>query len=219
MELKNFEKREKIYQELRSRIFSGKYPYGQRLIEVTLASEFSVNKSHIRQVLLRLKSDSLVEHIHMKGFFVKGISPEALYEIAKIRKILENEIFEDFLTNASSEDVEIAKLFTKRKIALLKSGLKEEAFKETAATFDRIYSATSYHRMVEMLRQYQEYIDLMIIKAFDSPDDVEKTIQNSTLLFQVLDKRDITLAREWIEIRYNNAVSKIRDTVIGNEVK
>jgi hypothetical protein len=91
----------------------------------------------------------------------------------------------------------------------LKSDLKEEAFKETVATFNIIYAATSYHRMVKMLRQYQEYIDLMIIKAFDSPKDISKTIQNSTLLYEVLDKRDFALAQKWIDIRYKNAIAKI----------
>lgn len=205
----NLEIREKIYKILRKRIISGEYPYGNRLIETTIAEEFKVNKSHVRQVLLQLKDDGLVEHVHMKGFSVIGISKEALYEIAIIRKILENAIFEDFLINASQEDVETAKLFTKRKIALLKSGLKEEAFKETAATFDKIYATTSFHRMVRMLRQHQEYIDLMIVKAFDLPEDISKTIENSTLLYEVLDKRDVALAQKWIDIRFKNAAAKI----------
>ncbi len=201
--------RQRIYSDLRRQIFSGGLRCGQRLVETRIAEEYGVNKAHVREVLQQLQGDGLVEHTAMKGFFVLGVSRQDLLEIAKIREMLEKAIFEDFLANASQNDLDEVKLLTQRKIALLQAGLKNEAFKETSATFDKIYACTSYRRMVVMLRQYREYIDLMITKAFDLPDDVDKTIRNSNLLYQVLDRRDYDLAREWIHIRYLNAVYKI----------
>lgn len=57
---------------------------------------------------------------------------------------------------------------------------------------------------------YREYVDLMIHQAFEGPDDVSMTIQNSTLLYEVLEKRDIEMVKQWTHIRYQNAVNKAK---------
>ncbi|GEM_PF-2037704 len=209
MAVNNNQIRDKIYNDLRSQIFNNELQYGDRLVESQIAEFYHVNKAHVREVLLLLQADDLVEHIPMKGFVVLGISREDLLEIAKIREMLESAIFEDFLANASDEDLEEGKRLTKRKIAFLEAGLKEDAFKETCAFFTKVYECTSYHHMVTMLRRYRDYIDFMITQAFDLPDDVTKTIKNSNFLYEVLDKRDYQMAQEWIHIRYVNIVYKI----------
>ena len=93
---------------------------------------------------------------------------------------------------------------------MLRAGLKAEAHKETLATFETVYANTSYQRMVNILRMYREYVDLMILQAFECPEDVSMTIQNSTLLYEVLEKRDIEMAKQWTHIRYQNAVNKAK---------
>lgn len=198
-----------IYQDLRKQIFNNTLHPNERLVETQLASKYKVNKIHVNKALQLLERDQLVKHVDMRGYFVIGLTKNDMYEIAKIRELLENAIISDFLLNAPDEAIEQAKLFTQRKIALLNMGLKSEAFKETNATFDVIYTYSPYRRMVEMLNTYKEYIYVMITQAFDAPDDVSKTIENSTLLYEVFDKRDCELLEEWIHIRYQNAVNKI----------
>lgn len=210
MEIKRAELRQKIYAELKEKIISGGFVRNQRLVETQIAAEYGVNKANIHEILLMLQKDELVRYEPMKGFYVQGIFREDLLEIAKIREVLENAIFEDFLENAAQEAVDKAKLYTQRKIALLRAGLKAEAHKETLATFETVYANTSYQRMVNILRMYREYVDLMIIQAFECPEDVSMTIQNSTLLYEVLEKRDIELAKQWTHIRYQNAVNKAK---------
>ena len=54
----------------------------------------------------------------------------------------------------------------------------------------------------------------MIALAIDTPEDVAKTIKNSTLLLQVFETRDYELAKKWLRIRYENAVYKIENSSI-----
>ena len=214
MSSENTEIRLQIYNDLREQIFKGSLKNGMRLIETRLAQKYHVNKAHVRSVLLELQKQGLVQHIPMKGFVVIGVSKADLLEVAKIREMLESAIFDDFLKRASDEDLSEVMLYTKRKIAFLQAELKQEAHKETLATFDKIYSCTSYQRMAHMLIEYREYINIMIQLAFDMPDDVEKTIQNSTLLYHVFEKRDYELCKKWVEIRYENLVFKINHSSV-----
>ena len=206
--------REEIYADIRRSIISGELHRGERLVETQIAAKYQVNKAHVREVLQNLQSDMLVEYVPMKGFFVLGISKEDLQEFAKIREMLESAIFEDFLSNASEEDLEAVKRFTRRKAALIKAGMYEESQPETRATFDRIYECTSYRHMVSIMHTYQEYVDLMIALAVDTPEDRAKTIKNTTLLYEVFETRDYELAKKWLRIRYENAVYKIQHSSI-----
>ena len=171
----------------------------------------------LKRVELRQRIYTEIKENIICGKYVRGqrlietqIATEYGVNKANIREVLENAIFEDFLTNADQTAVDQAKLFTQRKIALLKAGLKEEAHKETLSTFEIVYANTSYQRMVNILRMYREYVDLMIHQAFEGPDDVSMTIQNSTLLYEVLEKRDIEMVKQWTHIRYQNAVNKAK---------
>ena len=210
MHTNSAEIREEIYSDLKKKIINGELGRGLHLVETQIAAQYDVNKAHVRGVLLALQADRLVEYVHMRGFFVLGISKEDLQEFAKIREMLETAIFEDFLANADQADIEEVKRLTKRKIALMQAGMNEESLPEVRATYDRIYECTSYRHMVSIINTYQEYVDLMIALAVDSPDDTEKTIKNSTLLYEVFDTRDFELAKKWIRIRYENAVQKIQ---------
>lgn len=210
MDSRKTELRQRIYTELKEKIISGAFLRNQRLVETQIAAEYGINKANIHEVLLMLQKEELVRYEPMKGFYVQGIFREDLLEIAKIREVLENAIFENFLENADQEEVDKAMLFTQRKIALLRAGLKTEAHKETLATFETVYANTSYQRMVNILRMYREYVDLMISQAFERPEDVSMTIKNSTLLYEVLEKRDFELAKQWTHIRYQNAVKKAK---------
>ncbi len=201
--------RNMIYNDLRHQIIAGELSQGERLNEAGLADKYGINKKHISEVLSRLQQERLISYVPMKGYYVEGIDKDDLLEIAKIREILETAIFEDFLKKASDEDIKETVLLTKRKIAFLRSGLKEEAHKETLATFDYIYAHCSYRRMPELLRQYRDYIDIMIKLAFEQEDDVEKTINNSELLCEMLEERSTEKCRQWIQIRYDNLLNKI----------
>lgn len=209
MSLKKSRERMRIYQDLRTKIFNGELVPNQKLVEISLAKEYGVNKIHIHEALTMLENDGLVEYEPMKGFKVLGIQKKDLAEIAKIREVLELALFEEFLRDASDQDIEDCKLLTERKIAFLKAGLKQEAFKETTATFEKIYSCSAMRRIVKMLATYREYISIMITNAFESPDDVSRTIDNSTLLYNVLNTRNYNLAVKWIRIRYDNAITKL----------
>ena len=102
MESKRAELRQQIYAELKEKIISGDFVRNQRLVETQIAAEYGINKANIHEILLMLQKDELVRYEPMKGFFVQGIFREDLLEIAKIREVLENAIFEDFLANRNN---------------------------------------------------------------------------------------------------------------------
>ena len=77
-----------VYHQLREAIVDGTFSADTPLTETTLAAQFSVSRTPIREALRRLEQDGLVER-GPRGMQVRGRSPEEILEIYEIRVILE----------------------------------------------------------------------------------------------------------------------------------
>jgi DNA-binding GntR family transcriptional regulator len=73
--------REDIHTLLRERIVKGDIPPGSRLQDVQLAAELGVSRTPVREALLRLEGEGLVESDPNRGFFVAPLSRKEVLEI------------------------------------------------------------------------------------------------------------------------------------------
>jgi DNA-binding GntR family transcriptional regulator len=79
---------EQIATRLSERIVSGAYSPGQRIMEQTLAAEFTVSRGPIREALRMLERDGLVTILPRRGAIVTDLSIPELKEIFDIRAML-----------------------------------------------------------------------------------------------------------------------------------
>ena len=77
-----------IYQEVRYRICTNRYPPDTVLREEVLAKEYDVSRSPIRRVFSMLEHEGLVEIKHGIGTIVTRIEPDQLAEVYEVRLIL-----------------------------------------------------------------------------------------------------------------------------------
>lgn len=77
-----------IYQEIRYRICTNRYPPDSVLREEDLAKEYSVSRSPIRRVFSMLEHEGLVEVRHGVGTMVKRIEPDRLADVYAVRLVL-----------------------------------------------------------------------------------------------------------------------------------
>jgi len=73
--------REDVHAALRIRIVEGQLLPGSRLQDVQLAGELGVSRTPIREALLRLAGEGLVENDPNRGFFVAPLSRKEVLEI------------------------------------------------------------------------------------------------------------------------------------------
>src|SRR6516165_11700079 len=76
--------REDVHAALRIRIVEGQLLPGSRLQDVQLAGELGVSRTPIREALLRLAGEGLVENDPNRGFFVAPLRREEIREIYPI---------------------------------------------------------------------------------------------------------------------------------------
>jgi DNA-binding GntR family transcriptional regulator len=78
-----------VVQELRTRILDGRLRLGENLSENTLAADLGISKTPVREALLRLKMDRLVDVLPQRGSYVFQLSPEEVGMVSELREVLE----------------------------------------------------------------------------------------------------------------------------------
>jgi len=74
-----------VYCKLLNRILVGDVPPGSALQENTLAAEFEVSRTPIREALIRLESDGLVRIVPKQGVYVTEITHQAYRNAFEVR--------------------------------------------------------------------------------------------------------------------------------------
>ncbi len=97
-----------VYERLRSEILSCALRPGTRLQEKDLAEKYGVSKSPIRDALLRLQEQHLIEVLPRKGYRVTPVSVNEIGEMYEMRSILECSCVRRLIDHAS--DAELAAL-------------------------------------------------------------------------------------------------------------
>jgi DNA-binding GntR family transcriptional regulator len=80
-----------VAERLREAIVKGDLKLGEQVSEAQLAQRMGVSKTPVREALLRLKSEGLVEIHPQRGTFVFTLSPQQLSHLLQFRAMVETE--------------------------------------------------------------------------------------------------------------------------------
>ena len=74
---------------IRQLIVGGELAMGAQLSEATLAAQLGISKTPVREALLRLRVDGLIEIQPQRGTFVFSLTPRQVEEICAFREVVE----------------------------------------------------------------------------------------------------------------------------------
>lgn len=90
---------ELVKEHIRSRIIDGELRLGEALSENVLAAQLGISKTPVREALLQLKLEGLVDIQPQRGSFVFRMTPEEVDEFCEYRIILESAALRGALEN------------------------------------------------------------------------------------------------------------------------
>jgi len=96
---------ELAYQSLHGSILSGRLKVGSLHNEMKLARELGISRTPVREALLELASQGLVEILPRKGIRVKLFSEQDVHEVFQVREIIEVGIVESVATSGRVEQL------------------------------------------------------------------------------------------------------------------
>ena len=80
---------ERVYQALHEAIMDGRFAGGARLKEVALAEQFNTSRTPIREALMQLERDGLIDLLPNRGAVVRSLSERDVEDAFQIRALLE----------------------------------------------------------------------------------------------------------------------------------
>ena len=125
---------EQAYRLLTERILSGEYPAGARLTEETLAEEFGVSRTPLREALRRLTAEGLIEPLAKRGLRVTCPENAEIAELFLCRSLIEPRVLVESLPRIPK--AEIQSLLDRLENATPEESLAvDEAMHRLAATY------------------------------------------------------------------------------------
>lgn len=100
--------KEVIYNVIKKKIFKGNFSPGHFLRIASLASEFNVSLTPVREALYQLEGEGLIDFLPYKGAVVKAYSRKEVRELYDIRTILECAALERAIPSLSNQDIKQA---------------------------------------------------------------------------------------------------------------
>lgn len=120
-----------IYKTLKYNIMCLLLKPGDRISESELQKIFNASKSPIRESLVKLKEEKLIDIFPQKGTFISKIDLNLVDDILFTRKVLENEILKIAVSSEKDKTLLLKKLkknFDETKISSLSCHSSEEVF-------------------------------------------------------------------------------------------
>lgn len=99
-----------VAEVIREKILGGDIKAGEPLRQAALAKELDVSRIPVREALLQLEAEGLVNFEAHKGATVSEISSAQVCEIFELRAILEAELFRHSINRLTEQDFEEAEL-------------------------------------------------------------------------------------------------------------
>ncbi len=202
---------EQVYRRIKERIISCEMLPGSVVSEDSLASEFGTSRTPIREALLRLQREHLIDIYPRQGTFVSPISVQDIYEIYQIRLLLEPKIARISSRRMDRGVLEqFLKLFTTMDMGTISF---KDWFQYDRDLHDYIVECTQNKHLIEMYRVVMDQNQRMRILAGRLPKRIESTNQEHIAIIQAFLSQD----EERIEQVMSAHILASRDAVLKLE--
>lgn len=104
--------REQVYDLLRARMRLGEIGFEDRLIDHEIAAELNVSRMPVREAMMQLKSEGLLEGTS-RGFMLRRFTPTDIAQIFEIRLLLEPEAAMQASKNTTLEKLTLMSTYAK----------------------------------------------------------------------------------------------------------
>jgi len=159
-----------VVEAIREKILSGEIKSGEPLRQAALAEELNVSRIPVREALLQLEAEGLVNFEAHKGATASEISADQVDEIFELRALLEAELLKYSLKNLDDEDFRQAEVILEQLEAAIDAGDTKAATGELNRQFhDKLYSKAKRPQTAELVKSLgkssERYVRMHILLA------------------------------------------------------
>jgi DNA-binding GntR family transcriptional regulator len=176
---------------IRQAIVDGRLPPGRRLKEEELARELGISRTPVREALLVLSAEGLVDVAPNKGAAVRSHSVEDLDDLYQLRAVIEGYSARRAAARLSDDEIGALRESCARFEAFLAQGADMSALvKENLVFHQTIYEGAGSTRLTSMVRQVIELPLVYRSYVWYSPDQQRISAHYHAQITRALETRD-----------------------------
>ena len=159
-----------VAEAIREKILTGEFKSGSPLRQAALAEELNVSRIPVREALLQLEAEGLVNFEAHKGATVTEVSASQVDEIFDLRALLEAELLRHSLDKLSAEDLQDAEALLEELETAMAAGDTQAATGHLNSAFHaKLYSRAERPQTRELVEQFsknsERYVRMHILLA------------------------------------------------------
>jgi GntR family transcriptional regulator, rspAB operon transcriptional repressor len=184
-----------IYSDLRAELVSLKRPPGQVVSEAEIALSYGVSRTPVREAILKLSDEGLLEIFPQSGIFVSRIPLAALPEAIIIRKALEETTARLAAERATSSQILTLHSIVERQREADAAG-DNEAFHQADELFHATIAEVAGHPGIwKLILQVKIHVDRYRRLTLPQAGRITRVIAEHEAILAALEKHDAQMAR------------------------
>jgi DNA-binding GntR family transcriptional regulator len=195
--LKTF--RDGVYDAIKMAILKGELPLGQRLIEKELVREIGTSRTPIREAIIKLEQEGLVERSNGKGsYFVSSFGKQHVEDLFGVREVLETFCISLAMDRINEDEIkQLDQIIQEEDLPYNKRDVF--AMIELDTKFHEIlYRASGNYKLYEILSNLRDHLYRYRAMSFRLRERRQIALSNHKKLLSAIKKKDSKLAKKLI---------------------
>lgn len=198
-----------LYELLRDKIISLQYLPGASLSRVRMSAEFRVSQTPVREALLKLAEERLVDVFPQAATKVSLIDVRHAEETHFLRRAIELEIVRELTLHPEAGLLAQLKSLLERQAALRDSQNFNE-FSEADRQFHRLmYEAAGKMALWKLVRSRSGHIDRLRHLHLPAAGKIARIVNDHTLIFEAMTRGDADAAQQHLRSHLSGTLEYI----------
>lgn len=191
-------------------ILAGKLKTDQKLTEQTICDKYKVSRTPVREALVKLEMEGLIESIPNRGSFVVGLSEQDLEDVFVLRKMYEIQATKWAIERITEEELdELEENMEFMEFYTMKNDL--EKMLNINRNFHKIiYNASHNHMLINLLSSYQTYVKHTQKAYAKDKSYLEDLLNEHRKIFAAFEKKDVAAGAKAMREHMDNTIARYK---------
>lgn len=197
-----------LFSTLKEDILTGKLISGQKLTEKVLCDKYGISRTPVREALLKLEMEGLVESQPNRGYFVLGLKHQDYIDMFTLRKIYEIQAITWAIERITEEEMDdLKELYEFMEFYTMKKDVAKMLIINN--NFHQMIYTASHNRMLKnLLSSYQEMLKHVKNPAQKKSTYLMDVFKEHKAIFEAFTANDVEAGIKAMENHMDN--SKLR---------
>lgn len=190
---------DQVYEKIKKLLGTGTFGQETIISASGLAQELKISRTPVREALLQLSNEGLLEALSGRGFRIKYYSEKEIHEYFEARRIIEVFVVRNLAKNIQKSDLKELKKILRSMANNSKKGLKAEFLEDDKKFHQELLNLHGNSFLNAIYEKVRILLSTHGQKALSTSTRMEEVVAEHRLILDALEKKDINEAVKSVE--------------------